>query len=417
MTVHIFQIGCKNLGRLGFEKFVDKEKFFPEDIVFEGVCEKDFERKERAEKFTTASGIEIEFYSSVDDLYSAAEDVEGEVLIYDAGPVKRHSKHIQRSLSNGFYHLSEKPPSLSRKEHINERKLAAKHDVHYKVDFIERENPVVKKMLEILDDEEIVRLKVFRQSSAGVQRLLQPVQQAHVNDGCTLDEIIHDVYIMDLASSNKLRIENVGDVVFMPRKVDSENFLRIDGSSSNEITEDNSLARVSAEGSLGDIDVELHGSWIGVTDKTGFYDQKIVEMFDDKLIRSEYREVDGESFLDQEAKFVVIEGSRKLVFDLLNQEIYDLEHGKTLKVDVYPRNQLYRVLERTVVDASGEDVEGVSEAEVDGFMSALFDIQELASGKDVEVFDALDKASNLISGMMVSDKDEIDKDVMEGVAR
>lgn len=417
MTVHIFQIGCRGLGRLGFEKFTDKEKYFPEDLVFEGVCEKDFEHRENAESFAEAADVELEFYNSVNELYDAAKRVEGEVLIYDAGPVKRHSNHIQRSLSNDFHHLSEKPPSLDRSEHIEERKLAAEHDVHYKVDFIERENPVIKKMVEILEDEKINDLKIFRQSSTGVQRLLQPVKQAHINEGCTLDEIIHDIYIMDLSNSNDLEVEEVSDVVFMPKQVGSENFLRVDGGSSKEITSDNSLAQVTAEAVLGGIDVEFHSSWIGLTDEAGFFSQKVVEKFGDKLVSSEYRKIDDDVFLDQRANFLVVEGSRKMIFDLLNQNIYDLTHGKKVEVDVYPRDKLYRVLERAVVDAAGEKVDDLTEDEIDGFMSALFDIQEMAGSKDTDVFEAVDKASDLINSMMVSDKDELEKEIMEGVAR
>ena len=416
VTVHIFQIGCRGFGRRGFEKLVDKERFFPEDVVLEAVCEKDFEHRGKAEKFAEASGSEVDFYEDVDKLYDAADSVEGTVLIYDAGPVQRHSDHIQRSLRNDFYHLSEKPPSTTREQHIQERKLAARHDVHFKVDFLERENPAFRKAREVLEDVEIDSIKVFRQSSTGVRRMLQPVKKAHVNEGCTLDEMIHDIYVMDLIDPDSLNLDKVENTVFMPKDVGSEKFLRIDGGTSGEISKRNSLGQVRANFSSGEVEISIDASWLGVTDSAGIWDRKVQEQFGEKLVQSEYLELDEKSFLDQKARFFVVEGEKNILADLLNFRLYDLDHGKEIEVDVYPRDQLYRVLEKAVVDTAEGDVEKPEEEKLDTFMNALFDVQERAAEESGDVFEELDSASELIRSMVVTDKAELDKEELKGVA-
>ena len=73
MVVLVFQIGCSGFGKNGFEKFVDKERFFSKDVVFEAVCEKDFEHRENAEVFAEANGSSVEFVDSVDRLYELAQ--------------------------------------------------------------------------------------------------------------------------------------------------------------------------------------------------------------------------------------------------------------------------------------------------------------------------------------------------------
>lgn len=417
MTVHVFQIGCGDLGRYGFEKLVDKERYFPEDVVFEAVCEKDFELRENAEKFAESSGVELGFYDSVDQLYEAAKDIDDTVLIYDAGPIQRHSDHIQRSLRNDFYHLAEKPPSLNREEHIAERKLAAKHNVHYKVDFIERENPVVKKAIEIVDRDDIKSIKVFRESSTGIQRILKPIEQAHKNEGCVLDKMIHDIYIMDFLSDDNLELDDVDDISFMPKDIGSEKLLRIDGGTSRKISGENSLGKVSAQFSAGSIDVTLNASWLGISQDAKKFNKRMRDATGQELMETGYSEVGDKGFRDEEVRFFVIEESdRTLVGDMLHSSLYDLEQGREIEVDVYPRDQLYRVVERAVVDAVKGDVEEVSEDEIDSFMTALFDVQESAGEIDAELYDVLDEASDRIRSMIVSDKTELDKDDLKGVA-
>ncbi|MFB6147857.1 MAG: Gfo/Idh/MocA family oxidoreductase, partial [Candidatus Nanohaloarchaea archaeon] len=174
----IYQIGLGSFGRYGFEKLVEMHNYLEEvHVELVGVADKDFERLEAAEKFAERNDIELETFTTDRELYDAAKEEEGDVMIYDAGPSEAHSSHIHRSLENGFFHLAEKPPSLDREGHMKEKQLAKDSDVFYKVDFIERESPVVRAAIDILEGEDIDSIKVFRESSAGVQKALQPAER------------------------------------------------------------------------------------------------------------------------------------------------------------------------------------------------------------------------------------------------
>jgi hypothetical protein len=410
VTVHIFQIGCRDIGRLGFEKFLEFEGYFPVDVVFEGVHCKDFEAEKRAEKFAKSLGKNIEVFEGIDDLYSAAEEIDGRVLIYDAGPPQLHSRNIAESLSLGFHHLTERPPSTTREEHISERKLAANSSVSYKVDFIERENPVVKKLKEILEEEKIDSLEVFRESSFGVQKALNPVEFSHVKGGAVLDKMSNEIFVLDLLEDFEFKEAEIDHL--MPKNIDGEQVLETDGSYSRDINERTAVGKCMGKFSSGDTEVKLYASWLGTSRDARKWSEKVENKFGDSLVRERTAAIQGKSFHDDECRFIAIEGSRKLIGDMLNQKIYDLDAGEQIETPEYPRDQLYRVLENSVLDAAGERSEEVDEEEVDKFMNALFDVQE--SERESDVFEAVDDASEKIKSMIVTS--EI-SDEPVGVAR
>ena len=400
MTVHVFQIGCRDIGRLGFEKLLEFEDYFSVDVVFEGVHCKDFEAEERAEKFAETLGKDIEVFDGIDDLYSKAEEVDGEVLIYDAGPPQLHSRNIAESLSMGFHHLTEKPPSVTRDEHIAEKKLAANSNVNYKVDFIERENPVVKKMKEVLEGEEIDSIEVFRESAFGVQKVLNPVDFSHVKGGAVLDKMSNEVFVLDFV--DELEFESAKIDYLMPKNLDGEKLLDTDGSYSRKVGENTAVGKCMGRFS-GDADVKLYASWFGPSREARDWSEKVEEEFGEPLVRERTSALEGKSFHDDECRFFAVEGSRNIVGDLLNQKVYDLDSGEEIETPVYPRDQLYRVLERSVLDASGLEVEEIDEEEIDEFMNALFDVRE--AEKKADPFEAVDEASEKIKSMILSDKD------------
>ena len=416
MTVHVFQIGCQDIGRLGFEKFLEFEDYFPVEVVFEGVHCKDFEAEERAEKFAETLGKDIEFFEGVDELYKTAEKVDGEVLIYDAGPPQLHSHNIAESLRHGFHHLTEKPPSTTRDEHLTERKLAANSSVNYKVDFIERENPVVQKMNDIIQEEKVGEVKVFRESSFGIQKVLQPVEFAHVKGGAVLDKMSNDIYVLDMLSDD-FGFEKADIDYLMPKNLGGEKVLKADGSGSRDIDERTAIGKCTGYFSSGSVDIELNASWLGLSKEARVWNQKIEKKFEEEIFRSEHREIDGKGFQDEECRFLVIEGSRRILGDLMNQRIYDLENEKALKALEFPRDQLYRVFEKSLLDAAGVEDYDIDEDEVDEFMNGLFDIQEESKKELDSVFDAVDDASKRIRSLMSSDKKISEKSKVEGVAR
>ncbi len=410
MTVHVFQIGCRDIGRLGFEKLLEFEDYFPVDVKFEGVHCKDFEAEERAKNFAETLGKNIEIFDGIKDLYSKAEEVDGEVLIYDAGPPQLHSRNIAESLSMGFHHLTEKPPSVTRKEHIAEKKLAANSNVNYKVDFIERENPVVRKMKEILEEEEIESIEAFRESAFGVQKVLNPVDFSHVKGGAVLDKMSNEVFVLDFV--DELDFQEARIDYLMPKNLDGEKLLDTDGSYSREVGENTSVGKCMGRFS-GDADVKLYASWFGPSKEAQDWSEKIEKEFGEPLVRERTSALDGKSFHDDECRFFVIRGSSNLVGDLLNQKVYDLDSGEEIETPVYPRDQLYRVLERSVLEASGFEVEEIDEEEIDEFMNAVFDVQE--AEKKSDVFRAVDEASEKIKSMIISGENT--KNELTGVAR
>lgn len=413
MTVHVFQIGCRDIGRIGFEQFLDLETYFPLEVEFEGVYCKDFDAEDRAMKYAESQKKDVEFFNDIKELYSVAEDKKGSVLIYDAGPPHLHSRNIARSLEHGFHHLVEKPPSVTREEHIAERKLAANSPINYKVDFIERENPVVKKAVDIVDADDIENIEVFRESSFGVQKILQPVDFAHVKGGAVLDKMSNDIFILDLIG-NKIEFEDAKIDYLMPKELGGEKILNSDGSGARKITEKTAVGKCKGVFSSGDINMELNASWLGLSDEARVWNRKISEKFAEEIVRSEHREIDGKGFQNEECRFFVIEGEKKLLCDLRSEKIYDLEKEETIEVPELPRDQLYRVLEKAVLDAAELEKYKINEDEVDDFMNCLFDVQDQCSG---DVFEEVDRSTERIRSLMSSDKKISDKIEAEGVAR
>jgi hypothetical protein len=321
VTIQIFQIGCQDIGRLGFEKFLNLERYFPVDLQMEGICCRDFEAEDRAKKFAESTGSNVSFFESVDDLYSAAQETEGEVLIYDAGPPHLHSRNITESLRHGFHHLTEKPPSVTRDDHIGERKLAANSSVNYKVDFIERENPVVKKLEELTSEKDIEKIEVFRESSFGVQKVLKPVELSHVKGGCVLDKMSNDIYILDLLDSGELKFESSEIDYVMPKTLGGEKVLRTDGSGTRKVDENTAIGRCRGLLSSNGTDVELNASWLGLSDRARIHGQEVEQEFGEGIFREKHVEIEGKGFQDEECRFIVVDGEEKILGDLMHQRI------------------------------------------------------------------------------------------------
>jgi hypothetical protein len=319
-------------------------------------------------------------------------------------------------LSHDFHHLTEKPPSVTRDEHISERKLAARSRVNYKVDFIERENPVVQKIEDLIEDEDVEEVEVFRESSFGIQKVLQPVDFAHVKGGAVLDKMSNDIYVLDMLGDD-FSFEEADIDYLMPKNLGGEKVLNTDGSAERKTSDSSAIGKCRGVFSSGETTIELNASWLGLGDDARVWNQKVEQKFGEKIFRSEHREIDGKGFQDEECRFFVVEGSRRILGDLMNQRIYDLEDEETIDVPEFPRDQLYRVLENAVLDAAGIENYEVDEDEVDQFMNGLFDIQEETGEEFESVFDAVDEASERIRSLMSSDKKISDEMDMQGVAR
>ena len=389
----MLQIGLGSFGRHGFEKFIEMEKHYNEvDVEILGVCDSDFERLEMAEKFAGSQDLDIDTFTSTEKAYQEAEKENSEdckILIYDAGPTELHAEHIFRSLRNGFFHLAEKPPSMTREDHIREKKLMLDNDVRFTVDFIERESPVVKKALELTEGREIESIEVFRESSIGIQKLLQPVERMGVKGGAVLDKMSHEAYVMDFVDAEE--VKDVEKEFYMPFDVGSDSLMDIRSGKSAEANELTASGMCTAKIS-GECDIILHSSWLGTSERSRVLGEELKDLTGLNPVDSDFKVLGEKGFLNEESRFFVLKGERDLFGDMLHNRLFDLESNEEIELEDALHDQLYRVLEASVRCAAGLENNALSEEEIDQFMNLIFDISEYV--EDVGEFEAL-KASNL----------------------
>ncbi len=400
-NVKVFHIGLGSFGRYGFEKFVEMDNHYEEvDVELIGVCDKDFERVEKAEKFAESQGLEIRSWENIEEAYSAAEQEDDEdckILIYDAGPTQMHAEHIYRSLRNNFFHLAEKPPSMTREEHIREKKLMLDNDVRFTADFIERESPVVKKALKILDGKDIDSVEAFRESTIGVQKLLNPIERSGVKGGAVMDKMCHEAYIMDLVEPEKL--ENVEKEYYMPFSFNGEALMSIRGGKTSEIGDLTAAGTVTAKIS-GNADIILHSSWLGASNRARTLGKELENLTGHNPLTSEFRTVSEKGLLDEECRFFVIKGEREMFGDMLNKRLFDLETGEEIDLESPMHDQLYRTLESSVRCAAGLENNSMTEKEIDRFMNLIFDISE-SNKEGLDVFEQVEKANSRVSELIL----------------
>jgi predicted dehydrogenase len=413
-TVKVYQIGLGDFGRNGFEKLVELHRYFGKvDVELKGVCDTDFDRLDEAEKFAEANDIFIETFQDVEEMYEAAEQERGKILIYDSGPSETHSRHIHRSLQNDFFHLAEKPPSMSREEHLSEKEMSRERELMYLVDFIERESPVVKKAEEILEGKNVDRLDIFRQSSIGLQKLMQPVKRSGVKGGAVLDKMVHEAYLFDLLGNEKLEFESVQIENFMPKTVGAEKFMSIRGGYTENISKNTAQGEVKALLKSGDADVTLHGSWMGFSEDSRKAASRIKDVTGHDVLGSGYQTVDGKAFLDEECRFFTVQGEKNLAGDMLNGRLFDLDTGEELDTPDLIHDQLHRVIEKAVLNAVGEREDVIGQHEVDEFMECLFKVQEEASG---DAFEELERSRERLKDMIVEDRKILEREESDTIA-
>lgn len=402
----VYQIGVGSFGKFGFEKLIELHNNFDTvNVTVEGVCDSDHDHLEKAEKFAKANDVDIETFSTTEKMYEAAAEEEEQVMVYDAGSADTHSDNVYTSMQHGFFHLAERPPSMSRGEHLKEKELAEKNQAMWKCDFIERENPVVKKALELIEDRKIDKIKVFRQSSVGIQKILNPVKRFGVKGGDILDKMVHEVYVLDFLEKAgydfNLELKNAETRFFLPKRRRSEKLMSLTGNYTESINYQTATAQTEAVFEADGVDVELHSSWLGLSEKAVLEAQRIRGETGHEVAERDYSTTEGKAFADEECRFFVIEGERCLMGDMLHQKLYDLEPEKQIPLDYYLHDQLYRVIEKAVLKTAGKDVETISEKETDVFMNSLFDVKdEVSSGNFLE---EREKALQKVEKMIIDD--------------
>ena len=374
--VKVLQIGLGSFGRHGFDDLVGMVEGLDEvSMELIGVADRDPEALEKAERFAEQRGLEIETWRSVEEAYNAAEGCDepgSRVLVYDAGPSDLHFDHIVRSMRNDFYHLAEKPPSMTREQHIAEKHLQADSEVRFMVDFIERENPVVLEALKLVEDAESV--EVFRESSIGVEKIEEPIDRLGVTGGCVLDKMSHEEYVQEFTEIGEL--EEL-EKTYMPFDRSGEALMDVHGSKTRSVGKLAAEGKVKACFSGG---VTLHASWLGVSEEA----ENAVEGLDIDPINTEIRTSGGKAFSFEEARFFIVRGERDLLGDMLNERLVDLDSGERVGVPDRERDQLYRALRSAVKEAAGIENRSIEKEDISRFMNKVFDVKEAGGGEALE---------------------------------
>lgn len=419
--VKVYQIGLDDFGRHGFDKLVELTKEF-DRIELCGVCDIDFERLEAAEKFAEANELDIETFQKPEEMYNHAEKnsgLEAEVMIYDAGPTTNHAENISKSMQHNFFHLAEKPPSMNRGEHIREKRLSQKGEAMWKADFIERENPVVKKAKDIIEEGDIQAIETFRESSVGIEKSLDNAARLGVKGGDILDKMVHEIYTLDLLEEAQedieIELEDVECRHFHPKTPDGERFTGVYSSPKNEINSETATGMTQAYFKSDGAELKLHSSWMGLSEEAMFASQSLEKKTGHRFFSREFSEISGRAYVNEEARFFIIRGEKNLAGDMLAGKLFNLDTGEEIETDNFLHDQLYRVLEKAVFHAAGEDIEIISDKEIDVFMNAVFDIKD-SIDYNRDYFEELDAAQDKINSLIIEDGKVIEAEESEKIA-
>lgn len=407
--LYIYQIGLGSFGQYGFEKFLGMEENLEEaDIVLKGVCDEDRDRLGNALDFASSNGKDLKGFTEVERMYEEASKEDGKVLIYDAGPTEFHSDNIVRSLRHGFYHLAEKPPSLTREDYLEEKQMMEKRDIFWKVDFIERQNPVVRKSLDLLEGEMIENIKVFRESSVGIQKLVNPVERSGVLGGDILDKMFHEIFVLDFLKKadeeTDLKLLESSSDYLMPYRVHSDSLMNIYGSKSDSISSETATAMSSAHIESGSVDIKLHSSWLGVSDKSRTLGKMFESLIEHNPIVSDVKKEQDQAFVDEEARFFVLEGSIDLLGDMLNKRLFNLDSGEEIDIDNFIQDQLYLVLEKAILDAVEERNLNVEMEETSSFSDMIFDIKDDCLENAGDYHGELERSNSRVEDYLVEEE-------------
>jgi hypothetical protein len=308
---------------------------------------------------------------------------------------------------------------MNRGEHIREKKLSQKGDAMWTVDFIERENPVVKKALEIIEDNTVESIEIFRESSVGIEKSLDNAARLGVKGGDILDKMVHEIYAVDMIEKTgdeaELELEDVECRYFHPKTGESNKFTGVYSGYTEEINSQTATAMTKADFSSGNTRLKFHSSWMGLSEEAMFASQSLEDETNHRFFKRDFSEINGKAYVNEEARFFIIKGEKDLAGDMLQNKLFDLETGEEIETDNFLHDQLYRVLEKAVFHAGGKDVEIISEKEIDLFMNAIFDIKD-SIDYEREYFEELDKAKEKLEKMTVKDGKIIEAEESEKIA-
>ncbi|PSH01505.1 MAG: hypothetical protein BRC26_03365 [Nanohaloarchaea archaeon QH_8_44_6] len=202
---------------------------------------------------------------------------------------------------------------------------------------------------------------------------------------------------------------------FHPKNTEGERFTGVYSGHTHKINSETSTGMTQALFEADDTELELHSSWMGLSEEAMFASQSLEEKTDHKFFERDFSEMNGKAYVKEEARFFIIRGEKDLAGDMMSGRLFNLDTGEEIETENYLHDQLYRVLEKAVFHASGRDVEIISEKEIDIFMNAIFDIKD-ALGYDRDYYSELEKAQEKIRSLIAEDRKVIEAEESEKIA-
>jgi hypothetical protein len=303
-------------------------------------------------------------------------------MIYDVGPSELHYSHLLKSMKFGFWHLTEKPPALTKEEFEVELKLPKK----WNCNFIEEENEVILTAINYLKRNKlkIKSIEIFRESSIGLQKILGTFAREAIKGGCLLDKSIHEIYIFSFLNACKQGIKNIKLTktrvdYLMIESLNKNNFLDIFGQVKNEISKDIATAESIVGGILetkkSKIPFKLYSSWLGVSEEGKRISSKLKKLTNYEFVRRKQEkgmEIPYEDF----RLFILNCGSVSLYGEMKNKKLFVEKNGKIEEIKLLnlEEDQLYRILEKSVFKVSrGEETRLEN---MKNIMKIIFDSKE-----------------------------------------
>ncbi|MFB6200222.1 MAG: hypothetical protein ABEJ83_05035 [Candidatus Nanohaloarchaea archaeon] len=374
MTLKVLQIGYRGIGRKGLEALQKLESSDEIELEVVALAETDFEKLEEAKEKHKASGIK--FFSDIENAYMEMDGFEDPVMVYDAGKVGNRSDNLFRSVEHGFYHLTEKPPSLKRDQHLSQASLES---AMWKIDYLEQENPVVQKTRKLVKNREIDSLEVFRASSSGIQKYLAPIKFSDLKGGSLMNQLLHEKYVLNLLekSSNQIRLDEFEVETGFQPYFNKQKLETIQNNPTTEIAPETATAQLNISIDK-DPELEFHTCWLGATEKLEDKASELEEDLNHELIRSEPKELEDEIYLDQTARFFVLKGEKSLLGDLMHRKLFDLDKNKEIELLEYETGELYRGMKKAAENALNQNLS--SSVKGKQFLEFAFDVKQSISG-------------------------------------
>jgi len=360
--VYVYQIGCGFFGKFGFEKLLQlsKKHYF---VEFNGIAEINPERrkfiKKKAEEYKTKLKIFDHTFEMYKEAYQKSMRLKdkNKIMIYDTSPSELHYSHLLKSMKFGFWHLTEKPPALTKEEFEQELKFPKK----WGCDFIEEENEVVLTAIDYLKRNKlkIKSIEIFRESSIGLQKILRGAfAREGIKGGCLLDKSIHEIYMFSFLNACKQEIKNIKLTkaranYLMIESLNKNNFLDIFGQLKKEISKDIATAESIVEGILetkkSKIPFKLHSSWLGISEEGKKISNKLKKLTNYEFVRKKQEE--GMKLPYEDFRLFILNCDSVILYGEMKNKKLFVEKNKRIKeiqLLYLKEDALYRMLEKFI---------------------------------------------------------------------